>query len=193
MPQRPGPGLRLPQPYQLVGHPLEWLAGLACCLSLVAIFLADVLTPSDVLLTALALFPILFAAWTMSASLAVLVLLVAAMLLSAEVVFGSGHPITVGVEVAVYSALAVAARLYARRLASASSPELPVDVNPIESLTRRERQVVALAARGLTASEIAQKLYISERTVETHLANAYPKLGVRSKTELVRQAHLLRV
>jgi DNA-binding CsgD family transcriptional regulator len=108
-------------------------------------------------------------------------------------VLGSGNAITVGVEVAVYSGLAIAARLHARRLVSASVPEVPLDANLIESLTRRERQVVTLAARGLTASEMAELLYISERTVETHLANAYPKLGVRSKSELVRQAHLLGV
>lgn len=186
------PRVVLPQPYQLAGHRLEWLAGLACCLSLVAVFLADVLTPSNVLLTALALFPILFAAWTMSASLAVVVPVVAALLLSAEAVLGSGNAITVGVEITVYSALAIAARLHARGLTPASSPE-PAEPNPIENLTKRERQVVTLAARGLTASEMAELLYISERTVETHLANAYPKLGVRSKTELVRQAHLLGV
>lgn len=56
------------------------------------------------------------------------------------------------------------------------------------SLTRREREVARLAARGRSAREIAERLYIGERTVETHLANAYAKLGVTSKIDLVRRA-----
>jgi DNA-binding CsgD family transcriptional regulator len=56
------------------------------------------------------------------------------------------------------------------------------------SLTRREREVASLAARGQTAKEIAAQLAIGERTVETHLARAYAKLGITSKLDLVRQA-----
>lgn len=63
-------------------------------------------------------------------------------------------------------------------------PCLPLLV--ADALTRREREVVLLAARGLTAREIGVVLFIGDRTVETHLANAYGKLGVRSKVELVR-------
>jgi pimeloyl-ACP methyl ester carboxylesterase/DNA-binding CsgD family transcriptional regulator len=57
-----------------------------------------------------------------------------------------------------------------------------------EALSRREREVVRLAVTGQTALEIAKRLYISDRTVETHLANAYIKLGVQSKFELARRA-----
>ncbi|MGH8992424.1 MAG: LuxR C-terminal-related transcriptional regulator, partial [Acidimicrobiia bacterium] len=56
------------------------------------------------------------------------------------------------------------------------------------SLTRRVREVARLAAQGRTAREIAAVLFIGERTVETHLANAYAKLGVTSKLDLVRRA-----
>jgi DNA-binding CsgD family transcriptional regulator len=56
------------------------------------------------------------------------------------------------------------------------------------SLTRREREVARLAAQGRSAREIAEHLFIGERTVETHLANAYAKLGVSSKLDLVRRA-----
>jgi DNA-binding CsgD family transcriptional regulator len=56
------------------------------------------------------------------------------------------------------------------------------------SLTRREREVARLAAQGRSAREIAAHLFIGERTVETHLANAYAKLGVSSKLDLVRRA-----
>jgi DNA-binding CsgD family transcriptional regulator len=56
------------------------------------------------------------------------------------------------------------------------------------ALTRRERTVAELAAKGLSAQEIAGRLGIGERTTETHIAHAYAKLGVRSRLELVRQA-----
>jgi DNA-binding NarL/FixJ family response regulator len=56
------------------------------------------------------------------------------------------------------------------------------------SLTRRERDVAGLAVQGLSVKEIAAKLFVGERTVETHLGNVYAKLGVESKLELVRRA-----
>ncbi|WP_027341812.1 helix-turn-helix transcriptional regulator [Hamadaea tsunoensis] len=54
-----------------------------------------------------------------------------------------------------------------------------------QGLTRREQEVLALAAGGASAKEIAEQLVIGERTVETHLANIYRKLGVRNRVELV--------
>ena len=56
------------------------------------------------------------------------------------------------------------------------------------SLTGREREVAGFAAAGLSAKEIGERLFIGERTVESHLARAYAKLGVRSKVELARRA-----
>jgi pimeloyl-ACP methyl ester carboxylesterase/DNA-binding CsgD family transcriptional regulator len=57
-----------------------------------------------------------------------------------------------------------------------------------EALTRRERNVAGLAVQGLSNREIAERLFVSERTAETHLANAYGKLGVHSRLDLVRRA-----
>jgi DNA-binding NarL/FixJ family response regulator len=56
------------------------------------------------------------------------------------------------------------------------------------ALTRRERQVAALAAGGYTAAQIATQLHIGVRTVETHLARSYPKLGITCKQQLVHRA-----
>jgi pimeloyl-ACP methyl ester carboxylesterase/DNA-binding CsgD family transcriptional regulator len=55
---------------------------------------------------------------------------------------------------------------------------------PWSVLTPSERRIVGLAQRGLTNAEIARQLKLSSRTVENHLARAYGKLGVRSRTEL---------
>jgi pimeloyl-ACP methyl ester carboxylesterase/DNA-binding CsgD family transcriptional regulator len=55
-----------------------------------------------------------------------------------------------------------------------------------ESLTRREREVAGLAVQGLSARTIGERLFISERTVETHIASTYAKLGITSRLELVR-------
>jgi DNA-binding NarL/FixJ family response regulator len=57
-----------------------------------------------------------------------------------------------------------------------------------ELLTQRERKVCQLLAYGHTNSEIAAKLFISERTVETHRSNIYSKLGLKNRVELVRFA-----
>ncbi|TMK61380.1 MAG: hypothetical protein E6G60_11305 [Actinobacteria bacterium] len=51
-------------------------------------------------------------------------------------------------------------------------------------LTRREREIAGLAARGLTDAEIAERLGVSARTVESHLHRAYAKLGVTSRHDL---------
>ncbi|WP_168801504.1 helix-turn-helix transcriptional regulator [Glycomyces buryatensis] len=55
-----------------------------------------------------------------------------------------------------------------------------------ERLTPQELQVVRLAADGLTNRQIGEQLFVSPRTVGYHLYNAYPKLGVSSRTELAK-------
>ena len=52
-----------------------------------------------------------------------------------------------------------------------------------EQLSVRDREVLLLAAKGLSSKEVAKRLFISERTVQTHLASIYDKLGSRNKTE----------
>ena len=53
------------------------------------------------------------------------------------------------------------------------------------SLTPRQRQVCELAASGTANRAIAQQLFLSVKTVETHLAAAYEKLGVNTRESLV--------
>lgn len=62
------------------------------------------------------------------------------------------------------------------------------DSDPLQSLTQRERMVVQLAAEGHTNAEIAEKLFISPRTAETHRTNLLRKLGLHTQTDLVRFA-----
>jgi DNA-binding NarL/FixJ family response regulator len=57
----------------------------------------------------------------------------------------------------------------------------------IEQLTPREREVLTLAADGLSNREIAAELEISEHTVKFHLASVFGKLGASSRTEAVRR------
>jgi DNA-binding NarL/FixJ family response regulator len=65
----------------------------------------------------------------------------------------------------------------------------PVDnADPLNSLTQRERMVLQLAAEGQSNHEMAEKLFISPRTAETHRANLMRKLGIQSQTDLVRFA-----
>ncbi len=65
---------------------------------------------------------------------------------------------------------------------------LPVAVNSAEHLTRRELDVLKLAATGLGNRNIAAQLGLAERTVKGHLMNIFDKMSVSSRTEAVREA-----
>jgi DNA-binding NarL/FixJ family response regulator len=54
----------------------------------------------------------------------------------------------------------------------------------VAALTASERRIVERAAGGETNRDIAQALFVTPKTVEVHLSNAYRKLGVRSRREL---------
>jgi predicted ATPase/DNA-binding CsgD family transcriptional regulator len=69
------------------------------------------------------------------------------------------------------------------------APEDPWRVGPSPGLTRREREIAALAATGLTNREIAAKLYLSVRTVEVHVDHVLTKLGFRTRTQLAAWVH----
>jgi len=56
-----------------------------------------------------------------------------------------------------------------------------------ESLTRREREILSLMAKGKINKEIAALLYISPETVKKHVQNIYLKLGVHNKIEALNK------
>ena len=84
------------------------------------------------------------------------------------------------------------------RYLSSSIPEDQVDQylqklgsaarSRFEALTPREREVLQLTVEGLSGSEIAKRLFISRRTVESHRTNLMDKIGVRNLKELIRIA-----
>ena len=57
-----------------------------------------------------------------------------------------------------------------------------------DSLTPTERTVASLVAEGLSNPQIGDRLYISHRTVQTHLAHVFAKLGLTSRAQLAAEA-----
>jgi DNA-binding NarL/FixJ family response regulator len=70
-------------------------------------------------------------------------------------------------------------RSRARAIAAKWSATWPTDL-----LTPQELQIAQMAAEGLSNREIGQKLYLSHRTIGSHLYRVFPKLGITSRAEL---------
>lgn len=163
----------------------------ACCLVLAAVLVLEILTPDDVV-GSIGLLPLVAAMWTLSSRLAAVVAVAALLIFAVVVASEESNRTTVLLTGTVGFVLAVVVRLYATRLdvffrTSVPLPAITVRrADAIESLTPREVEVVTLASRGLTAGEIGGALHISERTVESHLANAYAKLEIHSRAALRR-------
>jgi DNA-binding CsgD family transcriptional regulator len=60
----------------------------------------------------------------------------------------------------------------------------PAAPDVLAALTPQQREIVILASRGLTNGEIADRLYLSPRTVASHLYRSYPKLGIAGRHQL---------
>ena len=75
---------------------------------------------------------------------------------------------------------------------SAPSPPEPsrgaAELPALLTLTAREREVLALLAEGMTNAQLAQTLFISERTTNRHVSNIFSKLGVHNRTQAARAA-----
>ncbi|MGW0998830.1 LuxR C-terminal-related transcriptional regulator [Streptomyces sp. NPDC002523] len=88
--------------------------------------------------------------------------------------------------------LETAERLGAGSLAAAAARELrasgaaptPDTSGLLEQLTAQQQQIVQMAARGLSNREIGEQLFLSPRTVGSHLYNVYPKLGISRRQQL---------
>lgn len=96
-------------------------------------------------------------------------------------------------EIARAVAEVVAGRRYlsaplSERAIAALTSQTPDQSDPLSALTPREREVLLLGAEGLSTTEMAEKLFISPRTAETHRTNLMQKLGLQSQTDLVRFA-----
>src|SRR5262249_42601554 len=74
------------------------------------------------------------------------------------------------------------------RDALAARADAPVADPELDQLTNREREVLRLLARGYAYKEIAKELYISIKTVETHVSNVLRKLQMSNRYELSRWA-----
>jgi DNA-binding NarL/FixJ family response regulator len=72
--------------------------------------------------------------------------------------------------------------------AFAARPEVPLADPELDQLTNREREVLRLLARGYAYKEIARELFISIKTVETHVSNVLRKLQMSNRYELSRWA-----
>lgn len=202
-----GSGYRqyLVRPCAMAGTRHDQIVALGCVLMLAAIFILEAMTPDDVV-GALALLPLVAGAWILSNRMAGVVMAAGALLFTAALLVETGNRLTlllVGIPVLVTAGFV---RLYAvslclttfgdkqqkRRTAwPALNADQFGDGYADASLTRRELQVARLAARAYTAAEIGHQLHIGERTVESHIASTYLKLGLRSRSELIRIASRL--
>ena len=64
----------------------------------------------------------------------------------------------------------------------------PVE-DPLKGLTARQREVLALVARGLTNTEIAAAMFVTEATVKTHVSNVFARLGIHDRAQAVIVAY----
>jgi DNA-binding CsgD family transcriptional regulator len=202
------PGRFLFRPYALDGSPREFLIAGVCILLLSVVFVAEILTPDDVV-GAFALLPLLAAMWVLSSRLAAVVVVAAALFFGLTVSVETTNRITVSLLGLAFFMTALVVRVYATGLASllssrrhirptitswampATLDEIDRSLHGLRSLTRRELEVARLGAEGHTAAEIGRRLNIGARTVESHLANAYSKLRIRSRLQLIRMAPAL--
>jgi PAS domain S-box-containing protein len=103
-------------PLGLVGHPWEYPLALAFAATFILIFVAELATPTTVVITTLGLVPIVAATWLLSTRSAVGVTVLGIGLVGVAAGAGALVPITAAVEASVFALVAIAIRLYARRL-----------------------------------------------------------------------------
>ncbi len=185
------------RPKAFADQPEGFVVAGVCAAALLGLFVLEIVTQRYRVLTATAL-PLVAAAWSLSGwrllSVAILGLSVELAADWAERI----HPVATMVETLTLMTLTAGIHLLARaqNLRARRRPRKPPilavkaptgTLGDLRLLTKRENAVLTLAAQGHTNREIGRRLFIGERTVETHLAHAYSKLGIRSKVELSRR------
>jgi DNA-binding CsgD family transcriptional regulator len=199
-------GRILIRPYAAAGSRREPLIAGLCIIVIVAVYLLELVTPDDYVVIDLALLPLLGAMWVLSPRMAAVVVIVASAVFIHEAVIDSANRTTVIILGVTMLVTTVVARLHANTLAmiladrrnartnvpkgnlGATLEAVDRSTHGFRSLTKRELEVIRLAADGYTAREIGGRLSIGTRTVETHLAGAYSKLRINSRAELMRLA-----
>jgi len=86
---------------------------------------------------------------------------------------------------AVYAGESVLHPVVARRVIDRLISPSPTETQAITPLSKREMEVLKLAATGVSNKDIAEQLFLSPRTIQVHLGNIFNKLGVASRTEAI--------
>jgi DNA-binding CsgD family transcriptional regulator len=94
------------------------------------------------------------------------------------------EPLREALELAWAGGLVATAERAREELRVTGAKVTPREMSGLGSLTPSERRIIDLASSGATNSEIAQTLFVTIKTVEMHLGNAYRKLGINSRRAL---------
>jgi DNA-binding CsgD family transcriptional regulator len=165
------------------------------------LFLVELPLPENLPTGVAEMVPVLIACFYLDRRWSAAILTLAVLTRVAEATLGDTPIELAVVEVASYIGSYAVALAYTRRpvrvpAAAAVADKAPLGPPRIPSpasleasgLTDRERQVVDMTIRGLTATQIGERLFIGRRTVESHLERACGKLGVRTKRDLIAWA-----
>jgi DNA-binding CsgD family transcriptional regulator len=94
------------------------------------------------------------------------------------------EPLRTGMDLAQRCGATVLAERAHRELVASGARPRRLVLRGVDALTASERRVAEMASEGLTNREIAQALFVTEKTVEGHLGHSYRKLGIHSRSEL---------
>jgi DNA-binding NarL/FixJ family response regulator len=86
----------------------------------------------------------------------------------------------------------VVAKLMSSVLSEEPSAERQIRLDWLDSLTRREKEVFTLIARGCDNAQIAEELHMAEHTVRNHVSMIYSKLGVQDRFQIIQLANKIR-
>jgi two-component system, NarL family, response regulator DegU len=100
----------------------------------------------------------------------------------------STEEVAEAVRMAANGDTALSPQLAATMLDEVRRLEVPSTSDDDRVITKREEEVLQLIADGCSTPEVAEKLYISQKTVKNHLASIYQKLDARDRTQAVLQA-----